>query len=211
MATSYQCPACGSFQPGVLNNPMRVICNNCGASIVDNSKTNPALTPAPMPEDWTFIKIGSTATINDEQCAVVGRVRLQLLNEYKNIWTLVSISAKTYQLIESFGSFSIFGPQWHIFDKDPSKLRSGKTVPISSASKFHGEYLEKCIEIHCEGEIAIWHFFKPGFFIFQCTDPEMKIAFMPFEPKEKIQYLLGAKLNLENLKLSNIVSWDEWK
>jgi hypothetical protein len=211
MAPTHQCPGCGSYQQGVLEQPVLVVCKQCHVIIVNNTSSGTKLQPKPMPEDWSFIRIGTTGTFETEQFAVVGRIRLQLLNDYKNVWTIVTRTGKTLQLVESFGSFSVFQPDWRAFDQALSKLRAGKSIPISSTTKYHGEYLEKSFDVHYEGEIAVWRHFHDGFFLVQCSDSESNTALFPFETKQPVQYLHGKKVTLDILKLSNTVTWDEWK
>lgn len=211
MVQSRQCTNCGSYQQTILKDPVLVVCRKCGGFIVDNTRARPALQPAPMPQDWTFIQIGTTGFFDNEQFAVIGRVRLQLLNEYKNIWTIVTQGGTTLLLTESFASFSVFRPDFIEFDSGQEKLRAGKPVPVRGQGKFYGEYLEKCIEIHCEGEIDGWRNFVTKFFMLQCADVSRNTALVPFEPGKPTYYILGKKVTLKDLKLSNIITWDEWK
>ena len=211
MAPNYQCPGCGTYQQGVLEQPVLMVCRQCQNIIADKTGSRFPLQSRRMPEDWSFIRIGTTGTFENDQFAVVGRVRLQLLNDYKNIWTIVTRTGKTHQLVESFGSLSVFQSEWRTFDQALSKLRAGKTIPISSTSKYHGEYLEKSFDVHYEGEIAVWRHYHDGFFLVQCSDENSNTALFPFEPQKPVQYLHGKKVTLDILKLTNTVTWDEWK
>lgn len=133
MAGSHQCSGCGSYQQVVLEAPVLVVCRQCGNFIIDNTRANPVLRPAPMPQDWTFIQIGTTGFIDDKQFAVIGRVRLQLLNEYKNIWTIVTESATTLLLTESFGSFFGFSTGFHRIPIWSGKIEGGTRCSHSRA------------------------------------------------------------------------------
>jgi hypothetical protein len=188
-----------------------VTCKKCGMVLLDRSRTTPGLGKRVPPPDWTFLQIGSGGTYHEDPFLIIGRVRLQLKNEYKNIWTCYFKSGKATLLVESFGALAMLHPEWIPYTGDITMLRAAKRIPIAQFDKLEGEFLEKCFDVTYEGETGIWKFFRPDFFLVQCGDRNGKYVLIPFYPRNKVEYLAGEKVTLEKLQLTNIVTWDEWR
>lgn len=163
-----------------------------------------------MPDDWSYIQIGTTGEYKSKPFEVVGRIRLQLRSEYKNFWCAADQSGDTLWIAESFGSISVFTSSWQKYDKKVSGLRAGSNVRISQNLSLAGEFVERCEGLVLHGEIAEWNLFKKGFFIIQAGNASLTGYFFP-ENKETIHMLLGEKATIELLKLKNILQWNEWK
>ena len=168
----------------------------------------PSLAP---PEDWSFIKINTTGVYNQQAFTVVGRLRLQLRNEYKNFWSIGLQNGSSLWLMESFGSFAIFPAIWHDYKNAVSNLRAGKTIQVMKGLKLMVEYVEKCEDISCEGEIGSWKQFAPGFFVIQAANNTNEIALFTINNSTDVDYLGGLKVEYKHLNLNNIIGWDEWK
>ncbi len=61
-----------------------------------------------MPDDWSYIQIGTTGEYKSRPFQIVGRIRLQLRSEYKNFWCAADHKGDSLWIAESFGSISIF-------------------------------------------------------------------------------------------------------
>lgn len=205
------CPECSTFYRPKLNEPKLISCLKCGAIIHDKTGSTPQPGKKQVPEDWSFVKIGTGGTWKNESFEVIGRIRLQLVNDYKNIWTALLPAGKMIWIIESFASFAVLQPKWENYNKDISKLKAGVIVPISEVSKFRGEYLEKCTSLTYEGENGDWRYLTSPFFLLQCSDPAGLVALIPIRPKSSVQYLSGEKVTADTLKLTNIITWNEWQ
>jgi hypothetical protein len=154
----------------------------------------------------------TTGVYQTHNFTIVGRIRLQLRNDYKNIWCAALDHGKMIWIMESFASFSILNNQWNTFTKSASHLEAGKNIALKSDFKVKSEYVEKCESISYEGQLGPWKLFFPGFFFIQASNSNTKqTAVFIINGNDNIEYLGGAKTEVETLKLKNIIQWDEWK
>jgi len=206
--STYNCPACNTLHTITLELASLLICKNCGEIIQDgNSSDKPPRTR--IPEDWSFLRIGSTGEFNKQPFKIIGRVRIQLRNDYKNFWSADNGRGECLWLMESFGSFAVFTSPWREYDKDASKLRAGNAIPVSSDVKLIGDYVEKSEGVSYEGELGPWKLFRPGFFLIQASANGNTAVFLV--NKGNAEYLIGTILSLEDFKFQNIITWNEWK
>jgi hypothetical protein len=164
-----------------------------------------------VPPDWSFIQLNTQGQYDQQAFTVVGRMRLQLRNDYKNFWFCDTGRAKNFILMESFASFYVLIPSWQSFTKDVRHLRAGQSISLKGGLKLQGEYVEKCEGMSFEGEIGCWKLFYSGFFFIQASNKENKTAVFVIGGKDKIEYLTGERIDQSNLNLTNILQWDEWK
>jgi hypothetical protein len=206
----YSCTNCLNNYTARSAVPSIIICDKCN-SVIHNT-TNIYLSPTDMPDDWSFIQIGTTGTDIDKKFEVIGRTRLQLRNEYKNYWTILYSDNTTGFLYESFGSLVILGPEMHAYNDDLRKLKAGSKIKKQANLTLVGDFVEKCESLAFEGEISNWKEIDPGFFVVQ-TSSIMGYAavFHIHSVTEVVYYYYGKKMTLENLKLQNILQWNEWK
>lgn len=205
---SYSCPNCGTLHSSALNQSSLLICKKCSTIIVNQSAENIPITQ--VPGDWTFVEIGTNGEFQNVPFKVVGRVRLQLRNDYKNFWSVEYKQGSCGWIVESFASFQFLASSWVSYEKDKSKLRAGHSIPISQELKLKGDYVEKCEGISFQGEIGQWKLFTPGFFVVQASDPTGKTAIF-FIKNKNVEFLVGEKVPVEKLNLRNIIEWNEWK
>jgi hypothetical protein len=194
-----------------LDNTLLLACKNCGEILAsDNSLTE--VPKSPIPSDWSFVQIGSTAEFKKASLKVVGRIRLQLRNEYKNFWCTDAGQGKCLWIVESFGSFAVFNPELETYNGDAKKLRSGASIKFDDTVTLTGEYVEKIEGISYQGELGPWKIFRPGLFMVQASNSGGRTAIYFIESKtDVVRYLTGDKIAPENLKLANILMWNEWK
>jgi hypothetical protein len=195
----------------LLDEASLMVCKNCNTVILSTSSLVKNSKAAKVPDDWSFIQVGTTGEYDQEAFTIVGRVRLQLRNDYKNFWCGALESGKCIWLMESFASFSVLTSKWSDYSGNVSSLRSGLTISMNGAIKLTGEYVEKCEAISFEGEIANWKEVTPDFFFIQGSNPTGNTAVFTIRSKTKAEYLSGKKIEIQNLNLKNIVVWNEWK
>jgi hypothetical protein len=202
------CSRCHTTNNQVLQHSL-VACKNCGALVV-NTLPGLSISHHPVPPDWSFICVGSSFNHDGKQYSVLGRVRLQLRNDYKNMWYCISSSGnENVWLMDSFGSLAIMRTEWREFKDHVSKLHAGHFIKVGNDSKIVGEFVEKCEEISYEGEVAEWHLAKPGFFFIQAGNARIVGVFTVVD--QLIHFVLGEKVELAALELKNIMEWNEWK
>jgi hypothetical protein len=206
----YSCSSCNTTHTLVLNEPSLLACKNCYEIIASSDNIEKPL-KAPVPSDWSFVQIGSTAEFKKIALRVIGRIRLQLRNEYKNFWCVEAGQGKCMWMMESFGSFAVLDPTWETYDGEVNKLRSGIPIDFRSGKRLTGEYVEKIEGLTYQGELGPWTEFLPGAFMVQASNADGVIAIYFIHSKEEIKFLAGEKISPENLKLANILMWNEWK
>lgn len=211
MSSIRTCPQCNMSVQQKLTDPSVIVCEHCHSIVYENvvGYKKPGVTRVPF--DWSFVQIGTTFNIDKEVYTVVGRVRLQLLHDYKNFWCAAGTNSKYYWIMESFASFSVLDPSWHHFNASVDNLKADTPVMLGPKMRLKGEYVEKCEHVSYEGEIGEWKLFEPGFFFSQSSNMSGVTAVFLVNGHHDIQYLQGVKSEFEKLQLQNIVQWDEWK
>jgi hypothetical protein len=184
-----------------------IVCRNCGRAIIQQGKV--LLTQ--MPPDWSIVQLQTTGEYQQTAFTIIGRIRLQLRNDYKNFWCATLKDGKSFWIVESFASFTVLNAPWNKFNQDVRNLRAGQSINFKKDLKLVGEYVEKCEAISCEGEVGSWELFRPGFFFVQASDKSNHTAIFFIDGKENVNYLSGWKLNIEKLNFKNLVVWNDWK
>ena len=209
---TYSCPSCKTINTSVLERVSLLICSNCKSLVYDtiDDINKPPMTR--VPEDWSYVQIGTEFEYNNNSLRVVGRIRLQLRNDYKNFWCAALKDGMHVWIMESFSSFCILGSIWNEFNQSLEHLLAGHVVQLRGDLKLRSEYVEKCVGISYEGEIGKWEMFEPGdFYVIQCSNNQNNTAVFLVDDAHNIDYLTGGKIDVEKLNLKNIIQWDEWK
>jgi hypothetical protein len=209
--SSYNCPSCNTINYSVLEHTSIIVCKNCGEIAYQNTEAIDTVTPCRIPEDWSFLQIGSGLEYNQNTLTAVGRIRLQLRNDYKNLWCAALNNGTSVWIMESFASFCMLGSSWTEYNGSVENLHAGMTVQLKKDLKVKGEYVEKCEGVSYEGEIGNWKLFQPGFFFIQCSNNTRNTAVFVVDHKKDIAYLTGGKIDVEKLNLKNTITWDGWR
>ena len=191
-----------------LIDPGYLFCKHCHEFIA--SSTISILKAEKFPDDWSFIQYGTTGKYKDQNFKIIGRTRLQLRNDYKNFWTAEYKNGNLLWIVESFASFGVFTGTWQDYKGNHESLRAGASIDVGASEKLHGEYVEKCEAIQYAGEIGPWRYFSPTFFLIQAGLANAVVLFTVSANRD-IQFLFGEKMTLEQLQLTNILQWNEWK
>ncbi|RAV97964.1 hypothetical protein DQQ10_26190 [Pseudochryseolinea flava] len=186
-----------------------LFCRHCH-EFIGAHNLPPILRSDKFPDDWSFIQYGSAGKYKEHDFKIIGRVRLQLRNDYKNFWTAEYKNGELLWIVESFGSFGVFSGSWLDFQGNHKNLRAGKSIDIGALEKIFGEYVEKCEAIQYAGEIGPWRYFSPTFFLVQAGIANA-VALFTVRGNEQIQFMFGEKMTIEQLHFTNILQWDEWK
>lgn len=209
---SFSCSSCGTINSSVLYNAGLVICKKCHGIVHQDSVMQLLnIVPSPVPDDWSFVRIGTEFQYGNDSLVVVGRIRFQLRNDYKNFWCGALKNGEHIWIMESFASFCILGSSWTEMDRKLDSLRAGASLTLPGNIKVRGEYVEKCEEVSYEGEVGRFKFAEPGFFLIQFSNNENQTAVFFARSRTQTEYLTGGKIDVEKLNLKNLMTWDEWK
>jgi len=192
-----------------LNEPAFLVCKNC-QEFIKSIYGSPSVKSEKFPDDWSFIQLGTTGKYQNESFKVIGRVRMQLRNDYKNFWSAEYKNGNQLWIVESFGSFTVFAGHWQNYNGDYKRLRAGAKIDVGASKNLHGEYVEKCEAIQYAGEFGDWKSFHPKFFVVQAGLANACALFV-IKSDDDIHFLFGEKVTVEQLQLSIILQWDEWK
>jgi hypothetical protein len=204
----FNCPGCGAFNTAVLENTTLLVCKSCSGIVHENTGSSAKPDPARVPPDWSFIQLNTTGEYEGQPFTIVGRVRLQLRNDYKNFWCGALRNGKSLWMMESFASFAVFAPEWVAYNKSISHLHAGASIRVRDLH-LTGEYVEKCETVSYEGEIGNWKLFYPGFFFVQASRTDNTAVFVV--EKGDVECMPGKKVDVQKLNLKNIIAWNEWK
>ena len=206
----YSCSNCSTVHRQNLVVMHLLVCTKCGQTIQEIPSASRVPHSANMPDDWSFIQIGTTGEFKKNSFQVVGRIRLQLRNEYKNFWCAADLSGSVIWIVESFGSISVFTSPAQKCTEKVSALRAGNPIKINQTLVVTGEFVDKCESRSIRGEIGLIDFFEASFFIIQAGRSIYTAYFFPRESGDTLM-LLGEKASIESLNLKNTVVWNEWK
>jgi hypothetical protein len=202
------CPTCNTVYTPQLNGRSLLACARCATIL--QSRDMEATPPRPMPDDWSFVQIGTTGVYKDKPFTIIGRIRLQLRNDYKNCWSAVYGNGQCLWIIESFASFSVFDNPWVEYTGDHTKLRAGSKVSgLFDQVSLDGEYVEKCEGLSYAGEVGPWPFFTPGFFVVQASENTSTALFLI--KGSEVVHNTGRKVLTEKLGLKQTITWHEWQ
>jgi hypothetical protein len=206
--TLVTCPACKTTHNLQLEDRTLLACRQCFAILESRI---PAETPVrPVPDDWSFVQVGTTGNYKDNTFTITGRIRLQLRNDYKNFWSAEYSHGKCLWIVESFASFSVFAQSMMPYAGDRTKLRAGTKVNgLLDKVALEGEYVEKCEGLSYHGEIGPWPFFEPGFFVVQASEQRQTALF--FLRGDETVSMAGEKKVIERLSFKNTLTWHEWQ
>lgn len=207
----YSCPSCNTLHTVTLEEISLLACKNCSLIINRQGALATDKVVTRMPEDWSFIQLGTTGEYNGQIFTVVGRVRVQLRNDYKNFWCAEFSQGKCLWLIESFASFIVIPSLWKPFTGDIAKLKSGSKIIMTKDLAVTGEYVEKCEGICYQGEIGPWRLFRTGFFVVQASRGDGQTAIFFIGSKDDVDFVLGQKISMDKLHLKKIMEFNEWK
>lgn len=209
--TVHSCPSCSTLNTSQLRESVLLICRNCGSIVYERVMGPVKPKVSAIPPDWSFVQLNTTGEYKQQPFTVVGRIRLQLRNDYKNFWSAALNDGGAIWLMDSFASFAVLRDAWHTYTNSISDVRAGKTFHARKGLKLRGDFVEKCEGISYEGEIGSWKLFEPGFFFVQAANSGNEIAVFTIANKKDADFLSGEKVEVEQLALKNIIAWDEWK
>jgi hypothetical protein len=202
------CRHCNAINQRYLDDSF-LFCADCGKLVVSPSGDQD-FDNAPMPPDWSFLQIGSIVKVYEKTFTLLGRIRLQLRNDYKNFWYGVGQDLTHTWLMESFASIGVMDTTWVDYYGKANTLHAGGQIKPTKDFVVKGEFVEKCEIIHFQGEFTRWKLFAPGFFFIQAANNDSSLAVFTVNGTN-IKYLTGHKTLIEVLEIQKMITWDAWK
>lgn len=208
----YTCPKCSRSVQRKLKDSALVLCSNCNAKVYGTIDI-PADSHG-VPDDLSLIQIGTKGKYLNKKFEIVGRVRMQMKDDFRSLWCAMYDDDKNpvlwiCQSLESlaFGAdtFKQFPP-----NSDIDMNAAGKVV-FGDKMKLTVSFAGAPLFVRYEGEIA--RFPKPdGSFVFLhavsknytalvvCVDNDLKHTEM----------LWAQTMDLGEVKFENTRKFNEW-
>lgn len=195
------CPSCSksistAFRPADCD---VVVCPKCHTASSLSGKT--PLPSGVIPEDFSYIKIGTRFTWNGFEHTIEGRIRIQLRNEYLNIWSASSANGNLL-LAESFDSIRILTTPWNQYTGDVTKIRVGKKLKFGEVIHY-GEFIDVADSFAAEGVNLPLPFYKE-FFLVQFGSSASDVSLFTLTKSKECHYLQGQKTTASKLQFQNL-------
>lgn len=209
----HTCPACATAARIRGTESFLYVCFQCGTPVVN--ELNFPITQSAMPDDWSIIQLGTSGVYKDQSFEVIGKIRLQLRQEYKNYWCLWYDQGQKYGwLAESFGKYAVCEPVVFNLDEmgDIHSIKAGDKFDLYGKSTVVVDYVDPCEWISISGEIAHWKDVSKRFISVQAQNDEGIIAFFNLDSVgHRVNFIVGETTALSALSLKAIREWNEWK
>jgi len=207
----YTCPGCSTVLRVRGTASYLLVCPSCGKETANKSSN---IQHSVMPEDWSVVQLGTTGLYKEKAFEVIGRIRLQFRNDYKNFWCVWYDASNQYGwLAESFGEYILCENIFIDMDnrEDLSRFRAGDKFVLHNDTTVVTDYIDKCEWISLEGELCHWPNYQRGFLSVQAQNNEGIAAYFNLVRDEKGKFLVGQMVKFSDLNLKSIREWDEWK
>lgn len=207
------CPACATTLRVRGTESFLLVCTKCGTTLIN--ELNLELEDARMPDDWSIVQLGTTGKHKDRTFEVIGRVRLQMRQEYRNFWCLWFDKDQKYGwLVEAFGKYAVCEPE--LFDLDDMgdifSIKAGDKFDLYGKSTVVVDYVDPAEWTSVAGEIAHWKSLSKRFISVQAQNDEGIIAFFNLNSHtHRVRFVVGETTTPGALALKEIREWNEWK
>ncbi len=149
-----------------LKESVLVLCTNCNAKVFGTIDI-PAESHG-VPDDYSVVQIGSTGKYRDKKFEIVGRIRMQMKDDFRSFWCATYDDDKnpTLWICQSLESIAFAADTFKPFPpKSDIDLNAGGKVVFGDKIKLYVNFVSAPLSIHYEGEIA--RFPRPdGRFVF---------------------------------------------
>jgi predicted RNA-binding Zn-ribbon protein involved in translation (DUF1610 family) len=211
----HTCPSCNTAHRVRGSASYLVLCPACG-QVIARTKNYESVPQSVMPDDWSVVQLGSTGVYKEKPFEVIGRVRLQFRQDYKNFWCIWYDTLDKYGwLAESFGEYIVFEDTFFDMDdsKEPfSRFKAGDQFTLHNNTTVTTDYVDLCEWVSLEGELCKWPHNRKGFLSVQAQNNNGIAAYFNILPNnQKGNFLVGQLVKFSELNLKLIREWDEWK
>lgn len=202
------CPHCGRLNSQKLRDTWLMVCAQCHRQAWGSVALKEDLFE--MPDDWSLIQIGSTGKYKDKPFEITGRVRLQMQNDFRNLWC-ATYEDKTLWISQSLESLGFFSTS---FDKYPVTFyrpHASSYIAFSDRINLKCEIVEQCLSVKFEGEIARFPFPSTNFLFIQASNASGNTMLVLHQNDNAIQFLWGELGLVNSVSFEKTRQFDEWK
>jgi hypothetical protein len=203
------CSNCGKGYRHQLADPWLIICAHCQHVMKGDGLVN--TNQLAMPDDWSTIQIGSTGNYKDQNFLITGRVRIQMRNDFRNLWC-AQYGKETLWIGQSLEGVGFFQPPFAEYPKEfQKKIRAGIYVEFSEAIKLKCEIIDKCLGVHFEGELSQFPYPDGKFTILQANNSNGNTVLVFMRGEDSAQFLWGVTALVYGVTFENTKRWSEWE
>ena len=208
----YSCPQCRRSVQRKLKDSALVLCTNCNAKVFGEMEI-----PSDghgVSDDLCFLQIGSKGKYLNKKFEIVGRIRMQMKDDFRSLWCALYDDAKnpTLWICQSLESLSFAADTFKAFPpKSDVDLKAGGKVVFGDKIKLNVGFVSAPLTIQYEGEIA--RFPKPdGDFIFIHAANHNHTALVVCVNKnlENTEMLWAQTKELGDVQFENTRKFNEW-
>ena len=183
-------------------------CPNCGQVLAD--ATSKGVKANFGPDDFSIIQIGTTGNYKSKSFEVIGRIRIQLRNGYKNLWFMWYQSDDTYGwLSEAYSHFAMCPAS--LFPYGGKEIVFGSSAKISDKVTIFPSSFDECEDVSYCGELKLWDYLSPGFTLVSGGNLHgVDVLFFTYPQLGNIQFLIGEVVDIDSMALKQIREFNEW-
>lgn len=212
--TSFSCPECGSAERPKLALPVAICCSSCRSvfSVLADEQVENNHLKWNISNEISVIKLGTKGTHKGKSFEIIGRARSVTSMAISNEW-LMDFGDKTYAwLTESNFSYFVFDTRaFTLGVADIKSKQAGHVIRINQRDYVITE-ISKQVAFALEGQIPYEAYNDDDYFKYElkAVNNDGYATICIFD-KNTVEAFTGDKVKPEDLKLTNINEYNDWK
>jgi DNA-directed RNA polymerase subunit RPC12/RpoP len=207
----YSCPQCGKSVQRKLKDSDLVICPACSAKVFGTATIPEKWTK--VPDDLSVVQIGSTGKYNDKKFEIVGRIRIQMKDDFRTLWCALYDGSKTLWIVQSLENIAFSEEPFKEFPpKSEFDVRAGARVEFGEKVILKVIFVGTCLKISYEGEIANFPY-PDGTFVFVHAQNKQgnTVIIVTQGDMNRTRLLWGVTRQVEGTVFENTRTIDGWQ
>lgn len=203
------CGHCGKGHRHQLADTWLLVCDQCQHVVHGEGKVKPE--QLAMPDDWSTIQVGTTGTYKNQKFLITGRVRMQMRNDFRNLWC-AQYGKDTLWIGQSLEGIGFFNPPFAEYPKElQTKVRAGVFVNFSENIKLKCEMIDTVRALHYEGEIGFFPYPDGAFTLLQANNSQGNTVLVFKRDNDQAQFLWGVTTLVYGVTFEHTKKWSEWQ
>lgn len=207
----YTCPNCSKSVQRKLKDSVLVLCPKCSTKVFGTVEIKPHMEGVPF--DLSVLQIGSKGKYKNRKFEIVGRIRIQMKDDFRSIWCAEYESTKPLWIVQSLENIAFAEDIFNPFPPSSNfDTRAGATVSMGDKTKLKIIFVGACIRMACEGEIARFPFLDEEFVFVHAANERGNTAIIVTQgSKGGTELLWGETKQLEDVAFQNTRTFDDWQ
>ncbi|HNP47854.1 MAG TPA: DUF4178 domain-containing protein [Bacteroidia bacterium] len=207
------CASCGAMLNFRLGDSAAMICPKCRSFVHRSVSVASVPKAAPVPEDMSVIRIGTTGTLEGKAFEIIGRIRYNYRRSFRNKWLMSFADGSSRYLMEGLGVYAVMELENVNFSSSKVAQFKPKVEAEFPGDKIlYVEELEKVLEIHFDGELMSVSHETPDFLTIYFTNNDLQCALMQIYSRTENEMFTGRLIEFEKFNFKNLrISGDQNK